>query len=864
LTTTDDIHKRYDLKALIERETGQQFVRGAMKCPFHSDADPSFTIYEKNNIQKYYCHGCGAGGDIIDFIQNYHSISFNDAKGYITGEIQSAPKPIEKKASSKEQKKSVLDLHPPQMPIKDHSAALEKFNNYKRAVNFKPLFGKVEDVYKYKNPENELMYIKCRLSGGNLQGKSVPFYFDGDKWRCKHPKETNRPLFGGEKINKNTLPVVVVEGEKCAKVKIDGFNVVTWDGGSNGISKADWSIVSDRKVVVIPDRDVAGYKAAFELEEMIDCVVVPFGVKTLPSENECQEKTKSLLPRGDEWTLKKQEVKAEYFYCYAYEYQGKKVNLEYYYNGYEFVKSDGFDIADLYESGKDVSKIIKQEVIDVLKNKAEENQKKKGSKSADSGDDGGNNSIQSNSVFDSITPASQVQVVISKERRDYIESLLTRTKEGSIKQSMANIYTIADLDDYLPKSIFKDVLTGDLHFFDGQSMESYINKLMQYYARNFGIDLSEKKQKDIINYVALENTFNSILSFLDFIEDRYEDQKENPLNELFEHLEFTKQHDIDDCELEESYLEIFDMFFTRALLQIILSDKDRAFANRIVPILQGKQEIGKTTFVKFLAGHESFFSGIDNESLDSGDRNTITKVKGKMLCELEEITSIRRSKIEKAKAFLSNSTYETRKLFSQQDTATVKRTVSFIGTTNNKVFLKDETGNTRFFPVLIDKIDSELYKKIELPKKIYAWYYAKAKRIVKEFGIYDLRSCKGLLFSDKTTAIIEKLREESFETDPLIERIEKHLSNNDIKTTAKLHGVSAQEVLEGIFGKDMSTAYNIVGFSKRVAEVASKLGMYKTVAANSEGVRRNVWKFPDLPDLPKENGDENLEDELPF
>lgn len=36
-------------------------------CPFHEDDNPSLTFYEKTNT--FYCFGCGASGDVIEFIE---------------------------------------------------------------------------------------------------------------------------------------------------------------------------------------------------------------------------------------------------------------------------------------------------------------------------------------------------------------------------------------------------------------------------------------------------------------------------------------------------------------------------------------------------------------------------------------------------------------------------------------------------------------------------------------------------------------------------------------------------------------------------------------------------------------------------
>ncbi len=46
-------------------------------CPFHKEKTPSFFVNDQR--QTYHCFGCGAHGDVIKFIQNYYSLSFQEA-----------------------------------------------------------------------------------------------------------------------------------------------------------------------------------------------------------------------------------------------------------------------------------------------------------------------------------------------------------------------------------------------------------------------------------------------------------------------------------------------------------------------------------------------------------------------------------------------------------------------------------------------------------------------------------------------------------------------------------------------------------------------------------------------------------------
>ena len=46
-------------------------------CPFHSEKTPSFSVNVSH--QRYYCFGCHATGDVLQFVQEIEHISFYDA-----------------------------------------------------------------------------------------------------------------------------------------------------------------------------------------------------------------------------------------------------------------------------------------------------------------------------------------------------------------------------------------------------------------------------------------------------------------------------------------------------------------------------------------------------------------------------------------------------------------------------------------------------------------------------------------------------------------------------------------------------------------------------------------------------------------
>jgi len=46
-------------------------------CPFHADRSPSFTIYSGG--ERFQCFGCGASGDVLDFVQRAYGLNMPEA-----------------------------------------------------------------------------------------------------------------------------------------------------------------------------------------------------------------------------------------------------------------------------------------------------------------------------------------------------------------------------------------------------------------------------------------------------------------------------------------------------------------------------------------------------------------------------------------------------------------------------------------------------------------------------------------------------------------------------------------------------------------------------------------------------------------
>lgn len=88
MTNIDDIKRDHPMPEVV-RQYGIEINRaGFCRCPFHNERAASMKIY----AQSFYCFGCGAGGDVIDFVRLYEQCDFKTAFRMLGGEFDSHTK----------------------------------------------------------------------------------------------------------------------------------------------------------------------------------------------------------------------------------------------------------------------------------------------------------------------------------------------------------------------------------------------------------------------------------------------------------------------------------------------------------------------------------------------------------------------------------------------------------------------------------------------------------------------------------------------------------------------------------------------------------------------------------------------------
>lgn len=117
-------------------------------------------------------------------------------------------------------------------------------------------------------------------------------------------------------------------------------------------------------------------------------------------------------------------------------------------------------------------------------------------------------------------------------------------------------------------------------------------------------------------------------------------------------------------------------------------------------VLEGPQGARKSTALKILAGEEWF----TDELPDLGSKDAAMHMQGVWIIEIAELDAIGKAEVSRIKAFLTRTTDRFRPPYGRY-TVEVPRSCVFAGTVNPDTYLRDETGNRRFWPVRCGTID---------------------------------------------------------------------------------------------------------------------------------------------------------------
>lgn len=275
---------------------------------------------------------------------------------------------------------------------------------------------------------------------------------------------------------------------------------------------------------------------------------------------------------------------------------------------------------------------------------------------------------------------------------DWLEKMDVDGK-GNYRSTISNIKLILDNDPELSgifaKNNFekREIALRDLPWRKIDQNTMYLSDvddagLRDYLETTYGIT-GMQKIKDALDLTVEKNAFH-------------------PVRDYLNKLSWDGEERLDTLLID--YLGAEDSQYTRAVTRKIFSAAvARIFQPGIkfdyVLVLVGKQGIGKSTIIKKLG--KDWYS--DSFGTVQG-KEAFEQIQGVWLIEMGELAGLKKAEMETIKHFISKQEDRYRVAYGRRIDNFPRQCV-FFGTTNNKDFLHDPTGNRRFWP--IDTMEAE-------------------------------------------------------------------------------------------------------------------------------------------------------------
>ena len=269
--------------------------------------------------------------------------------------------------------------------------------------------------------------------------------------------------------------------------------------------------------------------------------------------------------------------------------------------------------------------------------------------------------------------------------------LLEVDKRGFYKSTIGNIVLILENDPYLKEKIalnefsHRTVIKGDLPWYklknieEGETWKDSDDAALRYYIEKVYDITSPTKINDALLIVEEKNKYH-------------------PIRDYLEEIAWDGTRRIETLFID--YLGAENNVYTRTVTRkAMVAAVARVFVPGIkfdyMLVLVGKQGIGKSHIISLLG--QNWYS--DSLNTVQG-KEAYEQLQDAWLIEMAELSATKKAEAEAVKHFISKREDIYRVAYGKRVTKFPRQCV-FFGTTNDNDFLRDKTGNRRYWPVVV-------------------------------------------------------------------------------------------------------------------------------------------------------------------
>lgn len=239
-------------------------------------------------------------------------------------------------------------------------------------------------------------------------------------------------------------------------------------------------------------------------------------------------------------------------------------------------------------------------------------------------------------------------------------------------------------------------------------------------------------------------------------------------------------------------------------------------------VIEGPQGAGKSSAARVLAVRPDWYTDRLPE-LHTAD--AAIQLAGRWIIELSELASLRSSaSIESVKAYLTRTVDVCRPPYGRR-AVSIPRQCVFLGSTNESAYLRDRTGNRRFWPVRCGQID------IEALTRDRDQLWAEALALYRAGEPWHLTQSESALAADEQSARVLSTELEDMVTTYLARQTADEVSTRDVL----IYGLHLDP--------DASDYVERAGrIGRQVAEAMERTGWHRVRTVGRADTRRTIYR----------------------
>ena len=490
--------------------------------------------------------------------------------------------------------------------------------------------------------------------------------------------EQPRPLFVPATIlaeDPRLVPVVIVEGEKCAEAGLQllghEFDFVTWPGGGQTWHMADWSWLRGRVVYLWPDCDAQRERLTKADQE------AGLSAESKPIKPSARQPgMKTMVGIG---SLLLSEFGCQVLMCPIPE---------------PGAVSDGWDIADAIELGNWSPDMVRSFIRKATAFKAPDDAVRAATRplerstpaSAGAGDDDGDGAdfswkgrlLCSGS---GAVKACRENVVLAMEGMD-------DPKVGRIP-GIPEVYGLVAFNEFT-----NDLMKmRDTPWGSRAGVWEEVDELLmgEWLTRHHFMPTAPRGTlEEAIRMVAYRHRYHPVRAYLSGLKwDR------QPRLSTWLRKAVMVEDEWDNRDPLQRYLARVGTWFLQGMCARAMQPGVKF---DYMLILEGAQGLRKSTLLATLAG--DWFA---DTGLVLGEKDSYQQLQGRWLYEFPELDAFSKADVTKIKAFIASQSDYFRASFDKR-ARDYPRQIAFSGTTNEEHYLTDPTGNRRMWPVAVGRV----------------------------------------------------------------------------------------------------------------------------------------------------------------